>query len=63
MTILRLGFIIEDIVGRNDAEELRPLEDLCAGCAEKHSFHAPAFFYWISLVKSNADVNQERAHR
>ena len=63
MTILRLGFIIEDVVRRSGAEELRSLEDLCVRCAEQHGFHAPAFFYWISLVKSNADVNQERAHR
>ena len=63
MFTLRLGSAIEDVVGRNEAEELRFLDDLCAGCAEKHGFHAPAFYYWVSLVKSNADVNQERAHR
>ena len=63
MAILRLGCIIEDVVGRSRADELRSLEELCARCAEEHGFHAPAFYYWISLVKSNADVNQERAHR
>ena len=63
MFTLRLGSAIEDVVGRNEAEELRFLDDLCAGCAEKHAFYAPAFYYWVSLVKSSADVNQERAHR
>ena len=63
MFVLRLGSTIEDVVGCNEAEELRFLENFCAGCAEKHGFLAPAFYYWVSLVKSNADVNQERAHR
>ncbi len=54
---------MEDVVKREEASELKDLETLCEGASQEFDSHTLAFFFWLTLVKTEEDRNLMVTHR